>query len=30
MKKFSPDQLIFALLLGVVIIGLTIYRVFNI
>jgi hypothetical protein len=30
MKKFSPDQLIFALLLGAVIIGLAIYRVFNI
>ncbi|CAB1063359.1 hypothetical protein D1BOALGB6SA_8142 [Olavius sp. associated proteobacterium Delta 1] len=28
MKKFSPDQLIFVLALGVVILGLTIYRFF--
>ena len=28
MKKFSPDQLIFALVLGAVIMGLTIYRFF--
>jgi hypothetical protein len=30
MKKFSPDQLIFALVLGAVILGLTIYRIFYI
>jgi hypothetical protein len=28
-KRFSPDQLIFALVLGAVIIGLIIYRSFN-
>ena len=28
MKKFSPDQMIFALILGAVILGLTIYRFF--
>jgi hypothetical protein len=26
MKKFSPDQMILALMLGAVIVGLTIYR----
>ena len=30
MKKLSSDQLIFALLLGVIVIGLTLYRMFNI
>jgi hypothetical protein len=30
MKKLSSDQLIFALLLGAIIIGLTLYRMFNI
>ena len=30
MKKFSPDQMIFALILGAVILGLTIYRFFYI
>ncbi len=30
MKKLSPDQLIFALLLGIVILGLTLYRMFNV
>ena len=30
MRKFSPDQLIFALVLGAVILGLTIYRFFYI
>ncbi len=30
MKKFSPDQLIFVLVLGAVILGLTIYRFFYI
>jgi len=28
-KRFSPDQLIFALVLGAVIIGIIIYRSFN-
>ncbi|CAB1071492.1 hypothetical protein D1AOALGA4SA_1270 [Olavius algarvensis Delta 1 endosymbiont] len=28
MKKFSPDQLIFVLVLGALILGLTIYRYF--
>ena len=28
MRKFSPDQLILALILGAVILGLTIYRFF--
>jgi len=28
MKKFSPDQMIFALILGAAILGLTIYRYF--
>lgn len=30
MKKFSPDQLILALILGIMILGLTIYRYFYI
>ena len=30
MKKFNPDQLIFALALGAVIAGLTIYRLYAI
>ena len=30
MKKFSPDQMIFALILGAVILGLTIYRYFHV
>ena len=30
MKKFNPDQLIFVLVLGAVILGLTIYRFFYI
>ena len=30
MKKFSPDQMIFALVLAAVILGLTIYRFFYI
>jgi hypothetical protein len=30
MKKFSADQMIFALILGAVIVGLTIYRYFHI
>jgi len=29
MKKLSPDQLIFTLLLGVIILGLAIYRMFK-
>jgi len=28
-KRFSPDQLIFALVLGAIIIGIIIYRSFN-
>jgi hypothetical protein len=28
MRKFSPDQIMLALILGAVILGLTIYRVF--
>jgi len=30
MKKFSSDQLIFVFLLAAVILGLAVYRVFNI
>ena len=30
MKKFTPNQMIFALLLCIVILGLTLYRMFNI
>jgi len=30
MKKFKPDQMIFTLILGAVILGLTIYRYFYI
>jgi len=30
MKKFSPDQMILALILAAVILGLTIYRFFHI
>jgi len=28
MKQFSPDQLIFALLLAAIIVGITLYRMF--
>jgi hypothetical protein len=30
MRRFSPDQMVLALLLAAVIIGLAIYRIFNI
>jgi hypothetical protein len=30
MKKFSPDQMMLALLLAAMIIGLTIYRIFSV
>ncbi len=30
MRKFSPDQLVLALILGAVILGLTIYRFYSI
>jgi len=29
MRKFSPDQIMLALILGAVILGLTIYRFFH-